>query len=128
MIFFYMGTKNRLQKHYVNHIDVHKQLKLLTCSQLNRQYLSFSLSICLFILLSTLLRRIKHMKGEATLLVKQPSRDRAGCYFLSVIFFTGRLCDVNGNWTESKRMKTLIRVCIVSVPDFRFSGKSVFKV
>ena len=45
------------------------------------------------------------MRGEATLLVNSQAEIERGCYFLSVIFFTGRLCNVDGNWTESKRMK-----------------------
>lgn len=68
------------------------------------------------------------MKGEATLLVRSQAEIERGCYFLSVIFFTGRLCNVDGNWTEPKKMKTFIGACIVSVPDPRFNGKFIFKV
>lgn len=83
-----------------------------------------SLSLVLgFFSASRSLRRIKHMKGEATLLVRSQAEIERRCYFLSVIFFTGRLCNVDGNWTESKRMKTLIRACVASMPDSRFRGK-----
>lgn len=78
--------------------------------------------------LDPLLRKIKYMKGRASLLVRCQAEIEWECYFLSAIFFTGRLCNVDGNWTESKGIKSFTRACITSAPNSRFRGKFILKV